>query len=94
VTEQKDDEPISDLSANCTIPVDELSAIFHVGALTHLVFTLRQPNATRGIGVERIVQARLLVPTDQLQKIGRLLRAGRVDPSTGVGEDGEKVSLQ
>jgi hypothetical protein len=54
---------------------------------------MREPSITPGVGIERVVQARLVVPTDQLQFIGQAIRAGRLDPSAGVDEIGGTVAL-
>ena len=63
-----------------------------MGAVTHLVFTARQADPD-GSHIDRIVQARLIVPSDQLQEIGRAVLSGRLDPAAGVDENGEPVQL-
>ena len=83
------------LSSNCPalpIVVDELSGIVAVGAVTHLIFTLRSPGVYDGRMV-RAVQVRLVVPTDRVAAIGKLLLAGRLDPSVPVDDNGEPVGL-
>jgi hypothetical protein len=49
-----------------------------VGPVTYLNFTAGEPNSMDG-RMERIVQARLVVPNDQFQAMGRALLAGRVE---------------
>jgi len=43
--------------------------------------------------VEHEVQARLVVPNDQLQAIGRAILAGHVAPTNATNSDGEPVEL-
>ena len=62
------------------------------GAVAHLIFTLRSPRVPDGC-MERAVQVRLVVPTDQVAPIGKLLLAGRLDPSVPVDDNGEAVGL-
>lgn len=47
-----------------------------------------------GAGMQRVVQARLTVPTDQLQAIGRAILAGRVEIASATDEAGEPVKLE
>ncbi len=81
----------------CPIPstfVDGLSAMRTIGAVTHLIFTARQVEASSepGGSIDRIVQARLIVPTDQLQAIGKALLSGHV-ATIGTDESGEAAGL-
>lgn len=82
-----------------TVPpvfVDGLAAIWKVGAVSHLLFTALQPAPDSDAWAEppaaRVVQARLVVPTDQLKVIGRALLDGRVHAA--ADEAGELVRLQ
>jgi hypothetical protein len=73
---------------------DELIGIVPAGAVTHLIFACLHFNAEYG-GTYREVQARLVVPTDQVQKIGKALLSGRLDlPAPRDGDEGgEPVGL-
>jgi hypothetical protein len=84
--------PIIEQWTSAPLFVDELSAMTTVGAVTHLVFTARQAD-TDG-RMQRLVQARLIVPTDQLKAIGRAILAGHVEISCPTDEAGEPVKLQ
>jgi hypothetical protein len=83
--------PIVEPCPITSVFVDELGAMTHLGAVTHLIFSARQEIAYDG-STERVVQARLIVPTDQLQKIGRALLAGQVDAAP-VDATGEPAAL-
>lgn len=85
--------PISEPSVTVPIFVDGLSAIETIGAVTHLIFTARQKSACEGARMERVVQARLIIPTDQLDIVGKLLLAGRIDPTFGIDENEEPIRL-
>jgi|HubBroStandDraft_6_1064221.scaffolds.fasta_scaffold1621270_1 hypothetical protein len=73
-------------------PVDELSGVIPIGSVTHLIFSVRQHCSTSG-EIERIVRVRLIVPTDQINKIGRLVLSGRVDLVSGFDECMAPVEL-
>jgi hypothetical protein len=83
--------PILDVYAVSPAFVDEVVAIMTIGVTTHLTFACRQPE-TDG-SVSRVVQARLIVPTDQLKAIGRAILAGQVI-SVPVRDDREPIALQ
>jgi len=53
---------------------------------------LRQPGNPGGT-IYRILQARLVVPTDQLQAIGRVLLTGRLDIERTTDETGEPAAV-
>jgi hypothetical protein len=73
--------------------VDGLSMMHTVGGVTHLIFTVEQPETLASeLRTERLVQARLIVPTDQLKAIARALLSGQVD-TPYVGTAGEPVGL-
>ena len=86
-------EPIHDPYSIGPTFVDGLSVIEAVGPVTHLVFTSRQTPVWQGSKPERIVQCRLVVPTDQLITIARQLLAGRVDEHGPVDYEGEPLPL-
>jgi hypothetical protein len=82
-------EPAPPIHEPCPVSsvwVDGLSVIQTVGAVTHLIFTEQRPEVQGDEPkIERVVQARLIVPTEQLQAIGRALLSGKVDtPHVGV----------
>jgi hypothetical protein len=88
----KTHEPINESSPICPTFVDGLSGIITFGAVTHLIFTVRQ--RWGGIdNTERVVQARLVVPSGELQAIGRAILAGRVELQRAEDESGEAVLL-
>jgi hypothetical protein len=87
----KHKEEITERGAITSTPVDELSAVIPLGAVTHLLFTQREPETCGTI--YRILQARLVVPTDQLQAIGRVLLTGRLDIERTTEETGEPVAV-
>jgi hypothetical protein len=69
-------EPVTEPYGVQTIFADGLCAAMTVGAVTHLIFTVRQ-SSVHEPRMERVVQARLIVPTEQLQAIGRAILAGQ-----------------
>jgi hypothetical protein len=75
--------------------VDGLT-ITPVGGVTHLLFTTRQSSVPGSDRMERVVQARLVVPNEQLQTMGRLPLSGRGAERLAAVEDadGEPVKLQ
>jgi hypothetical protein len=79
--------PLVEISIAAPIFADELSAVVPDGTMTHLIFSARQPR-TDGV-MERVVQYRLVVPTDRLQLIGRTMLSGRLELVPSDGEDGE-----
>lgn len=81
-------EEIIERIAIASMSVDALSAVVPLGAVTHLLFTQREPETDGSI--YRILQARLVVPTDQLQAIGRALLTGRVVERT-TNDHGEEA---
>lgn len=80
----KEPEPIIKSQTVPATFVDGLSSITHVGAVTHLIFTVRQPAGHDPRSVDRVVQARLVVPTEQLQAMGRAMLVGKLDPTVDV----------
>jgi hypothetical protein len=68
-------EPIIEMGQNIPAFVDELSIVKPMGAVTHLVFSARQPEADRTTSITRIVQVRLIVPTDQLNTMAKAMLA-------------------
>ena len=68
-------EPILEMGQNVPAYVDELSVIKPMGAVTHLIFTARQPEAHQPDGFSRVVQLRMVIPTDQLNTIARAMLA-------------------
>jgi hypothetical protein len=68
-------DPIIETSCATPVYVDELSIVKTVGAVTHLVFSSRQPVSHEPNRFERIVQQRMIVPTDQLNTMARALLA-------------------
>ena len=87
-------EPINEISAICPTFVDGLSAIITMGAVTYLIFTARQRCEWDAVSkTERIVQARLVVPSGELQAIGRAILAGRIELQRAEDENGEPVPL-
>jgi hypothetical protein len=84
-------EMILDRFCITTTPVDALSAVVPLGTVTHLIFTMREPDTDGSIN--RIVQARLAVPTEQLQSIGRTILSGRLDLQETPDDDSEPVAL-
>ncbi len=85
-------EPIAEPSVTIPIFVDGLSAMQTLGSVTHLIFTARQTSAFDG-STERVVQARLIIPADQMVVIGRQLLSGRIDGAFSVNDAGEKTAL-
>jgi hypothetical protein len=48
-----------------------------VGSVTHLIFTCRQPQVYDAGKIYRVVEARMIMPNECLQEIGRTILAGR-----------------
>jgi hypothetical protein len=87
-------EPINELSPIFPTFVDGLSAIITMGAVTHLIFTARMRCEWDAVSkTERVVQARLAIPSCELQAIGRAILAGRVELQRAEDENGEAVPL-
>jgi hypothetical protein len=53
--------------------VEELAAVVPLGSVTHLIFAHREPDYCSDGAISRVVQARLIVPTDQLVTIAKAL---------------------
>jgi hypothetical protein len=70
--------------------VEEVSAIVTLGSTTHLTFVARQAEVDGS--VVRVIQVRLIVPTDQLKAIGTAILTGQV-AAAPVRDDGEPVAL-
>ena len=68
---------------------DELAAVLPVGAVTHLLFIAKQPD---GQEVERVLQVRLVVPTDQIALMCQRLASGKVVPPWSPANDEEGYS--
>jgi hypothetical protein len=85
--------PLAEYVSVSPIYVDGLGAMKTIGAVTHLIFTTLQSDHCNGDRVERVIQARLIVPTDQLKEIGRMLLAGRILPAGTIDEAGEPVGI-
>jgi hypothetical protein len=82
--------PLVEPYTAATAFVEEVSAIATLGSTTHLTFASRQVE-TDG-SVVRLVQVRLIVPTEQLQMIGKAILAGQV-ATVPMGDDGEPIAL-
>jgi hypothetical protein len=62
----------------------ELSAVMPAGTITHLIFTDRQANTWEGPARHGALRSiRLIVPTDQVQAIGRRMLSGYIDLPEG-----------
>jgi len=81
--------PIVESRAITPIFADGLSSILQVGTVTHLTFTAREADFAGSVTIERVVQVRLIVPTDQLKAIGNMMLAGRDEPGVGADNSGE-----
>jgi hypothetical protein len=93
MSHEKSIAPVTEPCPVASIFVDELSNIVSIGAVTHLIFTTRQASVYEGSNMERVVQARLIVPSNQLQKIGRSILSGRVELPLGTDEMGNEVEF-
>ena len=82
--------PLVEPYTAATAFVEEVSAIATLGSTTHLTFAARQAEVDGS--VVRVIQVRLIVPTDQLKAIGRAILAGQV-AVVPVRDDGEPVAL-
>jgi hypothetical protein len=85
-------EPIAESSVVIPIFVDGLSAMQTFGSVTHLVFTARQTSVFDG-STERVIQARLIIPADQMIVIGRQLLSGCIDDVELANNGGRKTAL-
>jgi hypothetical protein len=84
-------EPVLEAWAVQPSYVDSLAAIIPLGPVTHLLFAVRQPSSSAEI-IERTLQVRLIVPTDQLKAIGLAILAGRMDIVPATDANGEPVT--
>ena len=82
--------PLVESCMAATAFVEEVSAIATLGSTTHLTFAARQVE-TDG-NVVRMVQARLIVPNDQLKAIGTAILTGQV-AIVPVRDDGEPIAM-
>lgn len=93
MNDRKPKEQIIDTPVG-SVFVDGLSAILPAGAVTHLIFTVRQPDDYNEPGrFHRLVQAHLTVPTDQLPAIGQAIAAGRLIETAAMDDAGEPVAV-
>jgi hypothetical protein len=67
-------EQVVDQGTGVTISADGISVI-KVGSVTHLIFTLREPQVAEGGRAYQMVQARVIVPNDCLHEVGRAILA-------------------
>jgi hypothetical protein len=82
-------EPVHEPCPAPTIFVDGLCTVTAMGGVSHLTFTARQVNIYDA-KIERHIQVRLIVPSDQLQTIGRAILAGQVVGVVGCCAADEK----
>lgn len=65
---------LNDRSAIGQLAADEIAGITEFGTLSEVIFAMRSHDV--GSGPERLVVVRLIVPTDQLVTMGRVLIGG------------------
>ena len=68
-------EPLLDLMALTPVYADELSIVKTMAGVTFLVFSSRQPDTSNPEKCDRVVQLRLIVPTDALNTMARAMLA-------------------
>jgi hypothetical protein len=68
--------PIIDQDNVLDVFADGVAAVTQFGAVTHLLFTARRQDTYEG-RIERVIQLRLIVPTEQVRRIGRIVMSGR-----------------
>jgi hypothetical protein len=88
----KPNEQILEAGEREPIFVEDLGAIIPAGPITHLLFTLRQPSTCSG-RIERILQVRLIVPTDAVREIGKAMLAGRLAMPLSSEEESERLEV-
>ena len=93
MSERKKVETITNSTSAYPIFVDGLSAVTPVGTVTHLLFTTRQTSTYEKGVIERVVQARLVVPTDLLETIARIMLAGKLDIEADEADREEVVAV-
>jgi hypothetical protein len=71
-------EPIVDPGNVLEVFTDDVAAVTPFGAVTHLLFTLRRQDPYSGTN-ERVLQLRLIIPTEQVKRIGRVVMDGRLE---------------
>ena len=69
-------EQVEDRNAP-TIYADGICSVMKVGSVTHLIFTSREPQVSERGKIYRVVEARVIVPNECLQEIGRTILTGR-----------------
>jgi hypothetical protein len=57
---------------------DDLAAVTQLGSVTHLLFSARQPDPYDR-RIHRVLQLRLIVPTEQIKRIGLIIARGQLE---------------
>lgn len=70
-------EQVEDRGNAIMFYADGICSVMKVGNVTHLIFTSRQPQVDQGGKIYRIVEARVIVPNECMQEIGRTILTGR-----------------
>ncbi len=71
--------PVTELSNTVPAFVDDLCSVETIGGVTHLVFTSTRRQLYSPHDLERVVEARLIVPADRIDAMARAMLAGRVE---------------
>jgi hypothetical protein len=83
-------EPIVDPGNVLEVFADGVAAVTQLGAVTHLLFTLRRLDPYSNT-TEQVLQLRLIIPTEQVQRIGRIVMEGRLEiPQQQRDQEGEE----
>jgi hypothetical protein len=90
-------EPIVDPGNVLEVFADDVAAVTQFGAVTHLLFTLRRQDPYSGTN-EWVLQLRLIIPTEQVKRIGRVVMDGRLEiqpqrQSLDEGEESEAPAI-
>jgi hypothetical protein len=85
-------EPIIDPGNVLEVFADGVAAVTQFGAVTHLLFTARRQDTHEG-RTERVLQLRLIVPTEQVARIGRVVMDGRLEIHRTKEDEGEPATV-
>ena len=69
---------------------DDVAAVTRLGSVTHLLFTARIQDTYEG-KIHRYVQLRLIVPTERVREIGRIITSGRFELQRTTGEENDTI---
>jgi len=86
----KEKEGVFEMYSVAPVFADGVAVLESLGSVTHLLFTCRQSSPHEPGDVMRVVQVRLIVPTEQIATFARVL-TNRATGGPALGDDSENV---